>query len=230
MQREIFRFCLTDFAKSGEMISKNKKIEVPYSKKKMKRKESKFMNDQSESDHGLESILDYELSWALRMAADKECQENKPRLYHQCRHILFTLMGLSDSPEINIEVVEVWKQWNYIDLVADVYLSINGKKELHVILVENKAYTKMTEHQRDVYPEVIQDEYKTNPRYKDYRDYRLHQVLVTCFSTDNDKYLQRAAFIKGTDWSIKSVEELPDWTAKEQTESDLFNEFWLNKW
>lgn len=196
----------------------------------MKRKVSKFMNDQSQGGHGLESILDYELSWALRMTTDKECRENKPRLYQQCKHILFTLMGMSASPAINIEVVEVWKQWNRIDLVADVYLEINGEKELHVILAENKAYTTMKENQRDDYPEIIKDEYETNPRYKDYPNYKLHQVLVTCFSTDNDNYLQQAEFIKGTDWSIKSVEDLPDWTAKEQTESDLFNEFWLNKW
>ena len=188
------------------------------------------MNDQSEGDHGLEAILDYELSWVLRMVVDKECRENKPRLYHQCRHILFTLIGMSDSPDINIKVVEVWKQWNRMDLVADVYMEINGKKELHVILAENKAYTMMKQNQRDDYPRDIKDEYDTNLRYKDYRDYKLHQVLVTCFCTDDENYLQQAEFINGTDWSIKSVEELPDWSAEEQTESDLFNEFWLNRW
>lgn len=195
----------------------------------MKRKESKFINDQSKGNHGLESILDYELSWVLRTAADKECQENKPRLYHQCRHILFTLMGMSDSPDINIVVVEVWKQWKKIDLVADVYLQINGKKELHVILAENKAYTGMDVNQRDEYPKVIKDEYGTNPKYKG-RDYKLHQVLVTCYNADDKIYRQQEDLIKETDWSIKPVEALPDWTAKEQTESDLFNEFWLNRW
>lgn len=188
------------------------------------------MNDQSEGDHGLEAILDYELSWTLRMVVDKECQETQPRLYQQCRHILFALMGMSDSPEIKIDNVEVWKQWSRMDLVADVYIENNGKKELHVILAENKAYTTMKPNQRDDYPHDIRVEYDTNPRYKEYRNYKLHQVLITCFSTEDEHYKQQKEFIAGTDWSIKSLEELPDWSVEEQTESDLFNEFWLNRW
>ena len=196
----------------------------------MKTKESKFIIDQSEGNHGIEAILDFELSWVLRMVVDKECRENKPRLYHQCRHILFTLMKMSDSPEVIIEDVKVWKQWKHIDLVADVYIEINGKKELHVILVENKAYTVMRENQRDVYPHYIKDVYDKSDQYEGYRNYKLHQVLITCFNTKDEYYKQQKKFINGTDWTIKSLEELPDWSVEEQTESDLFNEFWLNRW
>lgn len=196
----------------------------------MKTTESKFMSDHSEGDHGLEAILDYELSWVLRMAADKECQDEKPYLYHQCRHILFELLGISDMPNITIDSVEVWKQWCYCDVVADVYLSIEGRHELHVILAENKAYTMMKDNQRDNYPKIIKEAYDNYPRYSNYRNYKLHKVLITCFSSSGTSYKQLQQFIEGTDWSIFSVEDLPDWTADNPTESDLFNDFWLNDW
>lgn len=196
----------------------------------MKTTESKFMSDHSEGDHGLEAILDYELSWVLRMVADKECQREKPYLYHQCRHIMFELLGISDMPNITIDSVEVWKQWCYVDVVADIYLTIDGKSELHVILAENKAYTMMKENQRDNYPKIIKEAYDNYPRYRNYRDYNLHKVLITCFSSSETSYKQLQQFIEGTDWSIFSVEDLPDWTVDNPTESDLFNDFWLNDW
>ena len=207
----------------GAQINNKNKI-------KMKTTESKFMSDHSEGDHGLEAILDYELSWVLRMAADKECQAKKPLLYHQCRHILFKMLDMEDSPNIIVDTVEVWKQWSYIDLVADVYLIVNGRKELHVILAEDKAYTLMKENQRDIYPKTVMEAYDNYPRYKNYRDYKLHKVLVTCFSVVDQLYKYQQEFIEGSGWRILSIEELPDWDAEEQTESDLFNDFWLNDW
>lgn len=188
------------------------------------------MSDHSEGDHGLEAILDYELSWVLRMAADDECRKTKPRLYQQCRHILFKLLGIEDNSNIVIDCVKVWKQWSYIDLVADVYLIVNNRKELHVILAENKAYTLMKENQRDNYPKVAKDVYDNYAQYKDYRNYTMHKVLVTCFGVEEDLYKYQQKFVEKTDWRVFSIEELPDWNVEEQTESDLFNEFWLNDW
>ena len=189
---------------------------------------SKFMSDHSEGDHGLEALLDYQLSWVLRMAADSEC---KPRLKHQCRYILFNLLGIQDSEAIEISKVKVWKQWWYIDLVADIYLVENGEKRLHVLMLENKAYTRMYQHQRDVYPERVKEAYNTYPAYKDYRNYDLHQVIVTCFEKEHSIFQELERFIeKDKCWSIRSVADLPDWSVEEVTESDLFNDFWFNDW
>ena len=118
----------------------------------------------------------------------------------------------------------------YCDVVADVYLSIEVRHELHVILAENKAYTMMKDNQRDNYPKIIKEAYDNYPRYSNYRNYKLHKVLITCFSSSETSYKQLQQFIEGTDWSIFSVEDLPDWTADNPTESDLFNDFWLNDW
>ncbi len=192
-------------------------------------KESRFMSDHSEGDHGLESILDYELSWVLRMAADAECKEKQPLLYHQCRHILFKLLKIRDFANIQVTKVNVWKQWHYVDLIADVYLCINGECQLHVLMTENKAYTSMKEKQRDEYPNVVKNTY-ANPPYTKYPNYLLHQALITCYEEGQSEYKQLRQFIKGTSWDLFSVSDLPDGDAESATESDLFNEFWLYSW
>lgn len=35
--------------------------------------------------------------------------------------------------------VETWKQWNYIDLRANIELEYDGITKQHAILIENKA-------------------------------------------------------------------------------------------
>lgn len=189
---------------------------------------SMLMKDDSESTSGRETILDYELSWVLRMAAEPSCP---PLLKRQCRHILLTLINEKDS---NDEILEVktWKQWNNVDLIADIYVKKNGVTELHVLLVEDKAYTSMKENQRDDYPIIVREAYDTYECYKQYRGkYILHPVLITCFEADSPGYNKLSNFIANSlneKWSIFSVGNLPD--GKELTESDLFNEFWLKSW
>lgn len=196
--------------------------------------DSKFMSDHSEGDHGREAILDYELSWVLRMAADNDCREKQPNLYYQCRHILFKLLNIENFDNITIDHVDVWKQWSYVDLVADIYLIENNVKVLHVLMTEDKAYTPMSRKQRDEYPEIVKEAYDNYPRYANYRNkYILHKVLVTCYSSDpaEDGYKTYKEFVKESeDWRVLSIDELPDWNADEMTESDLFNDFWFNNW
>lgn len=190
------------------------------------------MSDHSEGDHGRETILDYELSWVLRMAADSDCKKQQPNLYHQCQYILFKLLKIEDSKNITIDRVDVWKQWSYIDIVADIYLIEKGVKTLHVLMTEDKAYTPMSIKQRDKYPEIVKEAYDNYPRYASYKDnYSLHKVLVTCFAPTEDGYKAYKEFVNGhNDWRVLSIDELPDWNADEMTESDIFNDFWFNNW
>ena len=186
-----------------------------------------LMKDESDSTSGRETILDYELSWVLRMAAKPDCSE---QLKHQCRHILFTLINEKDA-DVEIEEVKTWKQWEKVDLIADIYLVRNGVKELHVLLVEDKAYTLMTEHQRDDYPKLVKDAYNKLECYKSYqRKYILHQALVTCYDKDDSNYKKLADFIScnNSEWKLFSIEELIE--GVELTGSDLFDEFWIKSW
>ena len=109
-------------------------------------KNSKFMADCSQNEKGKEAILSFQISWILRCAADPDIFQSHLILYKKCRDMLFTLLNFDNSLKsnnIDILEVKVWKEWNYIDVLAKIKLSINGNQpEMHVLLVENKIYTK----------------------------------------------------------------------------------------
>ena len=106
-------------------------------------KDSFFMKDRSESDYGKEAMLDFQLSWLMRIAAQKDYKNEKPKLYAIARDTLLRLIDIKDSNDVDIKEVEVWKQWCSIDLVAEVVIVRAGKDEKHVVAFENKAYTQL---------------------------------------------------------------------------------------
>ena len=122
-----------------------------------------LMKDSSEGDKGKEAMLDFVLSWTLRVASDAyPDKEVKQTLHKACRRILFKLIfGLKRYEEIErkqcqVCSVQVWKQWNNIDLHANVTLRIDGgEPEYHVIVVENKIYTPLRDNQLGRYKEII---------------------------------------------------------------------------
>lgn len=178
-----------------------------------------LFGDNSDGDYGLEPLLDWEMSWILRSCANKNEQRLRPRFYHQCRCILNKLLGWEGKKnyiDYDVESVRVWRQWKHIDLVAEIM--IDG--DLYVLVLEDKAYTDMTEKQRDEYPETVQDFYgeKTHIRF----------VVITMFETTEKGFEVLKDLIKGSEWSeVSSMIDLPDWEADNYTESDLFNEFWF---
>jgi hypothetical protein len=66
------------------------------------------MTDHSEGDKGKEAVMDFQVSWVLRMAADEDYTKEKPifRLYSK-----FMLLKLLDMPipnPVQIKKVRVW--------------------------------------------------------------------------------------------------------------------------
>ncbi|MDE5963744.1 MAG: PD-(D/E)XK nuclease family protein, partial [Alistipes sp.] len=121
-----------------------------------------FMCDDSECDHGKETMLDYELSWVIRLAADREQCKGNEALYTKCRAILGKLLEEKRVGEYHVKSASVWKQWRRIDLTANIMLEKNGCLEKHVIIVENKAYTQLRDNQL-AYSEIVNDEYGSYP-------------------------------------------------------------------
>ena len=178
-----------------------------------------LFHDDSTSDYGLEPLLDLEMSWILRSCANKNEQRLRPNFYHQCRCILNKLLGWEGEKryqDYDVESVRVRRQWKHIDLVAEIM--IDG--ELFVLALEDKAYTYMSEKQKDGYPKIVREFYgdNTNSRF----------VVITMFETAEKGFEVLKDLIKGSEWSeVSSMIDLPDWEADNYTESDLFNEFWF---
>ena len=83
-------------------------------------KESLFMQDSWHSNHGYESMLDFQMSWLMRLAAEKDIE--KPQLHKISKEVLLRLIEIDKDIKQNIEIikVEVWRQWKSIAIPQNV--------------------------------------------------------------------------------------------------------------
>lgn len=178
---------------------------------------SLFMSDCSEGDYGKEALLDYEMSWVLRLCAEKNVPNDK--LKKNCLAIMSELLDIEPALKPgDVTQVKVWKQWQRIDLIAEI--TINGV--LHVLALEDKAYTFMKEDQRESYPKTVREWYAGKGIPKD----NFHFVVITMFESEQEEFKQLEQFVKSSPWTV-----MPAWEfGCKATGNDLFDEFWINEW
>lgn len=201
------------------------------------------MCDSTEGNGKTEIVMDYVMSWSLRHAIKNETNEKNPILYDYCRYMLYKLLQLKAPLEqIVFEKVEVWKEWQYMDLCVEVELKNNGKNEYYALLVENKYYSPLSltkdsqgnlRCQVDVYKERFGKHYDSIPSKK---DWKRKYALVSCFES-NDSKIQMYNEAKKYDFEVYGFYDIieENWENKEtkkykDSESEIFNEFWLRRW
>lgn len=189
---------------------------------------SLLMQDSWRSNHGYEAMLDFQMSWLMRLAAEKNVE--KKRLHQISNEVLLRLIGLLDTPNVVIERVEVWRQWEHIDVIAEVEVVVDGEKQHHLVVIEDKAYTMIHDNQLERYSETVSAYY--SGRHK--KQYIIHCWVITFYDRDkNNKYWNiLESKCKESEWGLLSFYEVIGWEDGEfeDTESDLFNEFWLREW
>lgn len=185
-------------------------------------KKSAFMSDCTEGER--ETILDFQLSWMLRNVINYNIKEKQPKLYYQCMFLFKKLLdpdNIWSGKQVKLLDIKTFKQWKKTDLLVNVRLMVDKVEEFHVLLFENKYASEITDSQRDYNPLKVKEEYDSYGF-----DYTLHQYLITCRELNNiESYI---VCCQNTDWKVYSIEELID--PNIETESDLFNEFWLYSW
>lgn len=180
------------------------------------------MCDASESDGRKETVMDFVISWTLRRAAST-FKDEKPLLYNACRRILFGLLDMDRNCTAKAEKVVVRKGWKNTDLVAEIVLHYtNGKKEYHALLMENKVWTSTHDNQLQRYNQTFAEEYAGS----EYAGH-MHRVVITCFAEPPS---DMTADCQANGFRCIPIEDLQTVAPKEDTESDIFNEFWLRNW
>ena len=162
----------------------------------------RYMADSSGCDgrgfsHGFEALLDFQLSWNCRYACYGERNTTLPsKLKQQCLHILNVLVNPKTSkndihnlPIQHPKSVFVYKQWKKTDLIIEL---ITEKDEKYVILVEDKAFTSIKEHQIIDYPRLVKEDYDHNN---------------TAFSKGNYTFLPRVVTIQDDPTSIGDIKD-----------------------
>lgn len=189
-------------------------------------KKSLFMSDSSRSNYGYEAMLDYQISWLLRLAKD----DKKDRLHDVARSVLLKLIERENGSNVIINRVGVWKQWERIDLTAEIELEINNQTERHLVVIEDKAYTLIHDDQLKRYTETVNAYYHDKGR----NSYKKHFWVISFFDRDEEwfKTLQKQCD-NYKEWKLLSFYEVIGWKEGEEfpdTKSDLFDEFWLREW
>lgn len=188
------------------------------------------MVDNSEKDGHAEIIMDYVLSWCLRVAASDYCKKSKPILYRYCRVMLLKLLKKEEHDKFNIEEVKVWKQWERIDLCVEVKLKEDEDENTHVILIENKYYTHTHNtkdadgeyrNQLEVYKKVFDNYYDQKNIVKENR----HYIVITCLEKKDFEDVEKYGYEL-----LNFYDLLDNQSNYEPTESDIFNEFWIEEW
>lgn len=184
----------------------------------------RLMTDSSNKDGNAEAMMDYVISWCLRFAESKYIQE-KPILSKYCRYMLGKLIDADVKENTFIKSVVVKKQWHRIDLCVEVLIDEDGIETKHAILIENKYYTTLHDNQHINYKIIFDKEYEGWAR-----TYR----IITCY--DDPKRVEElyGEDIKDTPYKAYTFYEMlsPElWDVEKglyrETESDIFNEFWL---
>ena len=191
-----------------------------------------FMHDDSYSNQGYEHMLDFQMSWILRVAASKERSQNNFILYKRCFDVLMKLIEKSPNDKVEVISVNVWKQWKRIDVLANVMIKCNDKEERHLIVIENKAYTKIHNDQLNRYEKIINKEYG-NDNFQ--RDFIKHFWVITLSGLnesgeyDNNYWILKSMCDSAyADWKLLSFDDVMD--DDTPTGSEHFDDFWIYNW
>ena len=193
-----------------------------------------LMKDSSEVDGHAEAVMDYVLSWCLRWSETKY-KNIRPTLHRYCQYMLFKLIEKNADDNIIVDNVDVWKQSQKIDLWVETKLIVNGIEELHSVLIENKYYSGIhlsadTDGAYRSQLEVYKKKFEAH--YADKSFFNLHFAVITCMERDDENFtttydekeMERLGF------KLYSFDDMLDDSINIDSESDIFNEFWLRNW
>ena len=169
-----------------------------------------------------EAMMSYVLAWTLKRSSSIYSYE-KVVLYGYCREILFKLLERPDDKQTIVGSVETWLEWNNIDVHANIELKINGISQWHAVLIENKVYTPTHDNQLERYRLIFDEVYRDG----EFKEENRHYVLITCKESPSEKL--REDCLNSGFRCIPILDLFPNDRGKD-SESDLFNEFWLRTW
>ena len=190
-----------------------------------------FMVDETKKD-SKELVIDFFLSWTLRMAIGNVNPKNVT-VTDYCQRILSKL--LFDDIDVirknynSVKSVKTWKQWERIDLHAEIILiNNNGIEVNHALLIEDKAYSKIHGNQLNNYKVTFEEEYhdrKDGNWVRRYVYFTIHDNVPIEDQKLCDEEGYRAFTmneIRGCFWPTEDDLRLIG--------NDFFDEFWVKNW
>ena len=180
-----------------------------------------FFYDSSSTDK-CEETIDYFISWTLRCAKTKDENTQKTKVHIYAKRILSKLLfdDVDCLDNSKIERIETWKQSRKIDIWVEVEIENDPQK--YALIIENKLYAYLEEHQLPTYKANALDYYDSN------KDYEIKFIFLRCddFFQKNDEY--RCKQHGFTPYLLCDIKK--EAVAEELTGNYLFDEFWFYWW
>lgn len=190
-----------------------------------------FFNYKEEiADSGYEAIHDLFLSWTIR-CSQKDVKLKDPLVYEYARRIVYSLIfgdennGKYQTPDFQDDFlvlsVRTLRQYNHIDLLARLEISINGKNQLIVLNIENKWYS-------TIRPGQLEKSLKAAKVFENGIEPKSLIILP------DDLKIQDARLARDRDsevYRVLQISDLQEFALKyceKQTKNDLFDEFWYH--
>ncbi|MPQ46988.1 hypothetical protein GCQ56_08160 [Marinifilum sp. N1E240] len=189
-----------------------------------------YENEHDTTDNGKETILDYNLNWILRCGADHYAKADEKINTYGRNFILALLYGknVKDGYELDnkkyqsyrIISVDTWRQWEQIDLIAEVVIQTPETTEKYVISIENKMYTSIGNGQLEKYKCIVDEYYKDN-------DYKPIHVFIKAEEV-NQEEIQKC---KDNEYKWLTFYDIINCVKiTQKTGNYLFDEFWFRYW
>ncbi len=120
--------------------------------------------------------------------------------------------------DFEILTINLYRQWNRIDLNIELSISIGGVQKEVAINIENKWYTSLGKDQLKKYYSIIQKHYENTP-------YTFYNILIS----EGEISASDIIDCQSNNFKFTSLDELQRIIGKSAvTGNNLFDEFWIN--
>lgn len=181
---------------------------------------SLFMEDDSEGNYGKEAMLDFQMSWLMRISTDKRYDNTK--LGDISRYVVLNLLELDKRTDVVIKKVKVWKQRKRIDVIAEIEILVNGNNEQHLVVIEDKIYHGFSKEQLDKNSSVILNNYDNPPK--------VHYWLIYGNSEIDSEKLKQVCREAKPEWKPLWFYDVIGGELKRPIGNGIFDDFWVRKW
>lgn len=192
-----------------------------------------FFNYKEENtDNGYETIQDFFLSWTLR-CADKRYRNNNFILNEYARRMVHALiygensenggyiLAKEISDDFRVLKVKTKRQWNQVDLLAEVDVEEQLIKSKYVLNIENKWYSSIKDGQLEKSKRFVSCKYADKAK--------IASLVIFCDYEKIDEETQNICKENGYKLlAITDIQEITKMKGGKETGNDLYDEFWFN--
>ncbi|KAF2519227.1 hypothetical protein E0W68_05495 [Flavobacterium salilacus subsp. salilacus] len=194
--------------------------------------------EEGPTDNGYETIQDFFLSWTLRCSKDKY-KEGNGLLNSYAKRVLYSLLYGNNSKDIedniykvdfdngfeDFKVIEVKtkRQYKGVDLLVEVEVLLNNKREKYILNIENKWYTNVSDYQ-------LTKNINSISNYKNFNleEIQLINIVIFC---DGAIYGRNVHICRNNNYRFTNIDELKVLAGMYdlgKTGNELFDTYWID--